>query len=116
MGAASPLVQFATPPVAVDEELDADHDDDVPLQFRTVENILSSGQLFAVSAEEPGSLAQSEQDPSWRRTARHRGEPDLDTHRAAPGPARHRAQVKKDEHGAVVRHKARLVVKGYAQC
>ena len=25
-------------------------------------------------------------------------------------------KVKKDEHGAVVRHKARLVVKGYAQC
>ncbi|WVZ50371.1 hypothetical protein U9M48_001629 [Paspalum notatum var. saurae] len=56
-GAASPLVQFVTPPIAVDEELDADHDDDVPLRFRTVENILSGGQLFAVSTEEPRSLA-----------------------------------------------------------
>jgi hypothetical protein len=79
-GIASPGVQFATPPAALDEELDADHDDDAPLRFRKVEDITSaastpgyaaralwSEQLFAVSAEEPSSLAHAEQDPCWRK-------------------------------------------------
>jgi hypothetical protein len=38
-GVASPGVQFATPPAALDEDLDADHDDNAPLRFRTVEDI-----------------------------------------------------------------------------
>ncbi|WVZ61915.1 hypothetical protein U9M48_011722 [Paspalum notatum var. saurae] len=123
-GAASPLIQFATPPATVDEDLDADHDDDVPLWFRTVENILSGGQLFAVSAEEPGTLAQAEQDPSWRRAMKEelRAIEENQTWTLTELPPGRRAiglkwvfKVKKDEHGAVVRHKARLVVKGYAQ-
>ena len=63
----------------VDDDLDADHDDEAPLRFRTMENVvgsasppgyavrdLGSGHVFAVSAEEPGTLAQAEQDPRWR--------------------------------------------------
>ncbi|BAH93902.1 Os07g0439900 [Oryza sativa Japonica Group] len=37
-GAASP--EFVSPPSNLTDTLDADHDDDVPLRFRTVENIL----------------------------------------------------------------------------
>jgi hypothetical protein len=36
----SSLVQFATPPAEVDEELDADHDEEVPLRFRMVDNVI----------------------------------------------------------------------------
>ena len=63
----------------VDDDLDADHDDEAPLQFRTMENVVGSasppgyavrdlggGHLFAVSAEEPGTLGQAEEDPRWR--------------------------------------------------
>jgi hypothetical protein len=76
----SPLVQFATPPAEVDKELDADHDKEAPLHFCMVDNVigtatppgyvvrdLGGGQLFTMSAGEPGSLAQAEQDPSWRQ-------------------------------------------------
>jgi len=82
-------MELRTPPVTstaageaspdVDDDLDADHDDEAPLRFRTMENVvgsasppgyavrdLSGGHLFAVSAEEPGTLAQAEQDPRWR--------------------------------------------------
>jgi hypothetical protein len=34
--------EFATPSVLGEEDLDADHDEDVPLQFRRVDNILGS--------------------------------------------------------------------------
>jgi hypothetical protein len=136
-GVASPGVQFATPPAAFDEELDANHDDDTPLWFRTVEDItgaasppgyivrvLYSEQLFAVSAEKPGSLAHAGQDPCWRRAMEEelRAIEDNHTWTLTELPSRQRAirlkwvfKVKKDEHGAVVRHKARLVAKGYAQ-
>jgi hypothetical protein len=136
-GVASPGVQFATPPAVLDEDLDADHDDNAPLRFRTVEDItgaasppgyavrvLYSEQLFAVSAEEPGSLAHAGQDPCWRRAMEEelRAIEDNHTWTLTELPSRQRAiglkwvfKVKKDEHGAVVRHKARLVAKGYAQ-
>jgi hypothetical protein len=137
-GVASPSVQFATPPAALDEELDADHDDDAPLRFRKVEDVtgaastpgyaaraLWSEQLFAVSAEEPSSLAHAEQDPCWRKAMEEelRAIEENRTWTLTELPPGQRAiglkwvfKVKKDEHGAVVRHKARLVVKGYAQC
>jgi hypothetical protein len=133
----SPLVQFAMPPAEVDEELDADHDEEAPLRFRTVDNVigtatppgyavrdLGGGQLFTVSAEEPGLLAQAEQDPSWCRAMEEelRAIEENRTWTLTELPPGRRAiglkwvfKVKKDEHGAVVRHKARLIVKGYAQ-
>lgn len=33
-------IQFASPPMELGDELDADHDDDVPLRFRTVDDVV----------------------------------------------------------------------------
>jgi hypothetical protein len=72
-------VEFATPPVLGDEDLDADHDEDVPLQFRRVDNILGptspqgwalrvlSQELHIINSDELKSFAEAEADPSWRR-------------------------------------------------
>ncbi|WVZ58547.1 hypothetical protein U9M48_008813 [Paspalum notatum var. saurae] len=92
-GPAYPLVQFATPPAEVDEELDADHDDEAPLRFHTLENVIGAASPpgYAVRDLGGGQLFARAIGLKWV------------------------FKVKKDEHGAVVRHKARLVVKGYAQ-
>jgi hypothetical protein len=131
-------IQFASPPTVLGEdELDADHDDDLPPRFRKPENIvglattpglavrdLDSERLLAVSAEEPALLAQAKQEACWRRAMEEelRSIEENRTWTLTELPQGRRAiglkwvfKVKKDEHGAVVRHKARLVVKGYAQ-
>lgn len=134
---ATPTVQYATPPTSLVEQLDADHDDDAPLRFRTLDNIigpasppgyavrdLGDEQLYAISAEEPASLAQAAKDPCWRRAMEEELQAieENRTWTLTELPPGRRAiglkwvyKVKKDERGAVVRHKARLVVKGYAQ-
>ena len=133
----APAVQFASPPAVLGEdELDADHDDDLPPRFRKLENIvgptttpglavrdLGSERLLVVSAKEPASLAQAKQEACWRRAMEEelRSIEENRTWTLTELPQGGRAiglkwvfKVKKDEHGAVVRHKARLVVKGYA--
>lgn len=64
-----------SPPQDLDEELDVDHDEDAPLSFQAVDDIvepvsppgyavhdLDNGKLLAVSAEEPASLAQAKKE------------------------------------------------------
>jgi hypothetical protein len=59
------------------DRLDADHDD-APLRLRSMQNLVGEadvpgqavrnveqGELFAVSADEPTSLEEAQQDPSW---------------------------------------------------
>jgi len=126
-----------TPPPLQGDELDADHDDDVPLRFRAMDDVmgpgsppgyavrdLGDGRLLAVSAEEPASLAQAQKEACWRRAMEEelRSIEENRTWTLTELPQGQRAiglkwvfKVKRDEHGAVVRHKARLVVKGYAQ-
>jgi hypothetical protein len=121
------------PPAELDEDLDSDHDDEVLLRFHTMDNIISmsllpgytshdlgGGQLFAVSAEEPGSLAKVEHDPCWCRVMKEElcaiKENYTWTLTELP-PGRRSIGLKwvlkaKEEYGAVVQHKARLVVKG----
>jgi hypothetical protein len=72
--------QFVSPPPNLDEGLDADHDEDAPLRFRPVDDIVGPGtppgpierdlgenRLLAISAEEPASLIQAKQEACWRR-------------------------------------------------
>jgi hypothetical protein len=117
-----------------DENLDVDHDDDAPLCFRSMSDILVTPgfvphalvaeELHVVSSDEPASFAEVEHNPSWRKTMME----EMDTIEEngtwslislPPGRkligVKWLFKVKRDEHGAVSKHKACLVVKGYAQ-
>jgi hypothetical protein len=133
----TPAIQFASPPTVLGDELDANHDDDVPLRFRTVDDIveppspsgyavcyLGNEHLFAVSAEEPASLADAERQPCWWKPIEEELQSieENQTWTLTELPQGRRAiglkwvfKVKRHEHGAVVRHKVRLIIKGYAQ-
>jgi hypothetical protein len=60
-----------------DENLDADHDDDALLRFRSMSDILVTPrflpralvakELHVVSSEEPTSFSEAECSPSWRK-------------------------------------------------
>lgn len=82
--ATSPAVipEFASPPIDARETFDADHDDDAPVRFRTLDNIIGPapvpnlarrelisqlGDLLLTSAEEPASFQEAEQSQPWRR-------------------------------------------------
>jgi hypothetical protein len=116
--------------------LDADHDD-APLRLRSMDSIvgdavvpgqavrnLEQGQLFAVAADEPATLAEAEQDVHWRTAMTEEIQAIEDNHtwvltNLPPGrkaiDLKWVFKVKRDEKGSVVKHKARLVVKGYSQ-
>jgi hypothetical protein len=130
-------VEFASPPAGGDDHLDVEHDEDAPLRFRKLDNILGSllptrfvprallmEELHAVSSNEPASFAEVERSPSWRKAMMEETEAieDNQTWSLADLPLGRRAiglkwvfKVKRDERGVVSKHKARLVVKGYAQ-
>jgi hypothetical protein len=111
-----------------DENLDADHDDDAPLHFRSMNDILTmlgfvlrvlvAMELHVMSSNELVSFTEAKRNPSWRKVMMEemdsieengtRSLVDLPLGRKLIG-------VKWDEHGAVSKNKARLVVKGYAQ-
>ena len=69
-------VEFATPPT-VTPDLDADHDDDAPRRYKTLEHILGSGnarvqndmgfveELLAAVGDEPATTEEAIQDPLW---------------------------------------------------
>jgi hypothetical protein len=118
------------------DRLDADHDD-APLRLRSMESILGGvaapgrvvinleqGEIHAVSAEELASFGEAKQEPCWTVAMREeiKAIEDNNTWVLTELPAGARAislkwvfKVKKNEQGNVLRHKARLVVKGYAQ-
>jgi hypothetical protein len=120
-------VQFVSPPPNLDEGLDADHDEDAPLRFRPVDDVVGPGtppgpierdlgenRLLAISAEEPASLIQAKQEACWRRAMEEELQAieDNGTWTLTDLPQGWRAiglkwvfKVKKDEHGAVVRYK-----------
>jgi hypothetical protein len=117
-----------------DEKLDADHDDDALLHFRSMSDILTTPgfapralvaeELHVVSSDEPTSFAEAEHSPSWRKVMMEEMDSieengtcsfiDLSPGRKPIG-VKWVLKVKRDEHGAVSKHKACLVVKGYAQ-
>jgi hypothetical protein len=81
-------------------------------------------ELNAVSSDEPNSFDEAQQDPCWRRAKLEEMQSieDNQTWCLEDLPANHRAiglkwvfKVKRDADGNIVKHKVRLVVKGYAQ-
>jgi hypothetical protein len=116
--------------------LDVDHDD-APLRLRSMESIVGQAvvpgptlrnilqeKLHVVSAKEPSSLSEVEQDPHWKAGMMEeiRAIEENDTWTLTDLPTDKRAielkwifKLKRDEQGSVVKHKARLVVKGYSQ-
>jgi hypothetical protein len=126
-----------TPPLAMQEEdLDADHDEDVPLRPRAIDNILGlaavpqglarrvlSEELHVVSSDKPSSFSEVENDPCWRRAMLEemKSIEDNGTWSLVHLPQGRMAiglkwvfKVKRDEQGNIAKHKARLVMKGYA--
>jgi hypothetical protein len=117
-----------------DENLDADHDDDAPLHFHNKSNILATPrfapralvaeEVHVVCSDEPASFTKDEHNPSWRKAMMEEVDSieengtwsliDLQPGRKPIG-VKCVFKVKRDEHGAVSKHKACLVVKGYAQ-
>jgi hypothetical protein len=67
-----------------DENLDADHDDDAPLRFRSMSDILATPgfaralvaeELHVVSSDEPTSFTEAEHSLSWRKAMMERWTP-----------------------------------------
>jgi hypothetical protein len=129
-------VEFATPLSHGEERIDACYDGE-PLQYRTMEDILSDqpvpglvphdldGQLhLACDDGEPRSFTEAEKDAAWR--AAMKAEMDaVEKNRIwelADLPRGHRMitlkwvfKLKRDEVGAIIKHKARLVARDFLQ-
>lgn len=71
----TPNATFVSPLAGYDEDLDANHDEDTPLRFRAVDDIidnesppryivrhLGARKILVVSAEEPTSLADAQRN------------------------------------------------------
>jgi hypothetical protein len=103
-----------------DENLDADHDDDAPLCFRSMSIILATlvfalralvaEELHVVSSDEPASFAEAEHNASWRKTMMEEMDSieENDTWSLIDLPPDHKPigvkwvfKVKRDEHKAV---------------
>lgn len=128
-------VEFATPLSNDEDRVDAYHDDE-PLRYRTVDNILGDQPVpgmavHDVEAElhlahedgEPHSFAEAEGDAAWRAAMQQMDAVERNrTWELADLLAGHHAitlkwvfKLKKDEAGAVIKHKARLVARGFVQ-
>lgn len=75
-----PGMEFASPPSNASTVLDADHSSGAPIRFRAVDDLLgdasprglaprelSTAELHIVSADEPASFVEAEQQQCWRR-------------------------------------------------
>jgi hypothetical protein len=129
-------VEFATPLFDDEDRVDAYHDDE-PLRYRTVDNIFGDqpapglamhdfeAELHLVHEDgEPRSFTEAEGDAAWRATMQQ----EMDavernqTWELADLPAGHRVitlkwvyKLKKDDARVVIKHKARLVARGFVQ-
>jgi hypothetical protein len=129
-------VEFATPLSHEEEHIDMYHDGK-PLRYRTMENLLDDrlvpglvphdleAQLhLACDDDEPWSFTEAERHAAWCATM----QPEMDaveknhTWELADLPRGHNAitlkwmfKLKRDKAGAIVKHKARLVARGFMQ-
>ena len=127
----------ATPPSRYIDNLDASYEEGEPVKYRPLGDLIGSGgprgfapralvaeEVYVVSSEEPLSFHDAVMNPCWKRamleelTAIEENKTwcldELPPGRRAIG-WKWAFKVKRDEHGAVVKHKARLMAKGYAQ-
>ncbi|CAA0831030.1 cysteine-rich RLK (RECEPTOR-like protein kinase) 8 [Striga hermonthica] len=129
-------VEFTSPPSNIDEYVDAFHDGE-EVRFRRMDNLVGNSvvpglasrllddqEMLLVSAEEPSTFAQAERDVSWRRAMLEEMkaiEENETWELIDPPPGCHPIglkwvyKVKRDESGAIVKHKARLVARGFVQ-
>jgi hypothetical protein len=130
-------VEFATPPSGI-LDLDDDHDDEAPLRFRTLDNVLGTGlagvasmakrevavdeDLLLAVVEEPAMFEEARREECWRQAMKEEmaSIEQNGTWKLVNLPHGHRPiglkwvfKVKRDEASAIVKHKARLVAKGY---
>jgi hypothetical protein len=129
-------VEFATPSSEAEEGLDAEHDDDVPLRFRTIDNLYGpstpvglvrrnlAGEPLLTSAGKTATFDQAKEHECWRlamldemTSIESNGTWELVD--APPGVRpiglKWVFKTKRDATGIVTKHKARLVAKGYVQ-
>jgi hypothetical protein len=127
-------VEHATPPTE-SPDLDADHDD-APCRFCTLENILGPGtppgladqeiteELLTAIGEEPSSAEEALKIEEWRLTMLEEmaSIEENKTWTLVNLPQGHHTiglkwvfKLKCDEDGVIVKHKVRLVIKGYVQ-
>ena len=135
-GTPSKLIEFASPPSDITEFVDAYHEGEV-VRFRRLDDIvggigplglagrlLNDAELLLVSAEEPPMFSLAERDGNWRRAMLEEMkaiEENETWELIDPPPGYHPIslkwvyKVKQDKHGAIVKHKARLVARGFVQ-
>jgi hypothetical protein len=127
--------ELMSPPAEHELDLNIDRDD-APLRFRAINSMIGPSsppgltrrvlvkELHFTTADEPTTFAEAEQEASWRQAMcdELKSIEDNSTWELTSLPASHKAiglkwvfKVKRDENDEVVRHKARLVVKGYEQ-
>jgi hypothetical protein len=129
-------VEFATPLSHDEEHIDAYHNGE-PLRHRTMENLLDDRpvlglvphdlevQLHLVCDDgEPRSFAEAERYATWRAAMQSEMDAVEKNHtwELADLPRGHSAitlkwvfKLKRDEAGVIVKHKARLVARGFVQ-
>ncbi|WVZ52426.1 hypothetical protein U9M48_003481 [Paspalum notatum var. saurae] len=132
----APVRQLTPPPNAA-EYLDADYDGE-PVHYRLVNDVVGPAtppglaareldeaeELLFGSAEDPPSYAEAEKDAHWRQAMEEEMnaiEENGTWELVEPPPScrpislKWVYKVKRDERGEVVRHKARLVARGFVQ-
>jgi len=128
-------IEFVSPPGAgASQHLDADHDSNVPLRYRAVDNILGPAthpglaareleeQLLLASEAEPTSFKEAMEQENWRHAmldeftsieANDTWELVDPVPGVRPIGLKWVYKTKRDEAGLVTKFKARLVAKGY---
>ena len=135
--ASTPTITFASPPGIAKEDLDAEHEDNAPLRFRTIENILGPAtnpsivqrdqgkDLLLVSIDEHVSYEQAMAHECWKKKmldemtsieANDTWELVDPRLRQRPIGLKWVFKTKRDATGIIIKHNARLVAKGYVQC
>ena len=123
-------VDFASPTSEALQNVDIDDDDKIP-RFRKIDNVLNAGpahideeQLHLGVSEEPTTYAEAAQHREWEKAMEDelRSINENLTWSLVNLPPGQKAiglkwvfKLKKDASGAVVKHKARLVMKGYVR-
>ena len=98
--------------------------DEEPLRYRSIQDVYEETNLYILSMEEPCSYAEAAKEEVWR-SAMAEEISAIERNKtwclvkAPPGikpiGVKWVFRSKKDQTGVVVKHKARLVVKGYSQ-